>query len=84
MLRCPLIPGFNDHDDHLRNIAALASEISSVMRIDIEPYHPLGASKAERIGRTYALPELSFPSDAAVAEWIRKIQAGTNKPVRRA
>lgn len=42
ILRCPVIPGFHDREDHLFAIAALAEKLSGVRRIDIEPYHPPG------------------------------------------
>lgn len=41
VLRCPIIPGFNDRKEHFTAIALLAESLSSVQRIDIEPYHPL-------------------------------------------
>ena len=50
----------------------------------MEPYHPLGKSKAESLGRDYPLKDLTFPEDSTVEGWIAAIQAGTDKPVRRA
>ena len=49
-LRCPLIPGLNDSEDDLRAIAELANSLSNVQGIDVEPYHPLGVSKAAQLG----------------------------------
>ena len=42
VLRCPLVPGYNDRQEHLKAIAALANKYSGIIRIDVEPYHPLG------------------------------------------
>ncbi len=52
-LRCPLIPGLNDSKKELSGIADLANSLKNVQSIDIEPYHPLGVSKAERLGEKY-------------------------------
>ena len=51
ILRCPLVPGVNDDETHLRHIAELANTLKSVRRIDLEPYHPLGENKSGRLGR---------------------------------
>jgi glycyl-radical enzyme activating protein len=49
VLRCPLIPGFNDRAEHFRAVAGLANELECVLRVEVEPYHPLGESKAARL-----------------------------------
>ena len=49
-LRCPLIPGLNDAENDLRAIAELANSLPNVQGIDVEPYHPLGVSKAAQLG----------------------------------
>jgi len=84
ILRCPIIPGMNDRAEHFAFIAALAEELDGVTRVDVEPYHPLGKSKAESLGQTYPLGDLSFPPDEAIAAWIAAISAGTKKPVQKA
>ena len=82
VLRCPIIPGYNDRTDHLLGIAALAEKYESVSGIDVEPYHPLGESKSEKLGEEYALSGMSFAEKSQVAEWIRIISENTKKPVR--
>jgi len=84
VLRCPIIPGFNDRKEHLEFIGALAEELEHVIKVDVEPYHPLGKSKCEAIGKKYPLEELTFPADETVKEWISLISAGTTKPVQKA
>ncbi|MDR3147537.1 MAG: glycyl-radical enzyme activating protein, partial [Treponema sp.] len=51
ILRCPVIPGCNDREDHFRGIGAIAGRLGNIRGIEIEPYHPLGISKAEAIGK---------------------------------
>lgn len=84
VLRCPVIPGLNDRKEHLAGIAALAEELSGVTRVDVEPYHPLGQSKSEALGRDYPLSHLSFPEEQTVQHWIDTIAAGTSKTVKKA
>ena len=82
VLRCPVIPGLNDREDHFDGIARLADSLENVLRIDVEPYHPLGKSKCENLGREYPLADLSFPDKAVVKDWIGRIAARTRVPVQ--
>ena len=68
VLRCPLVPGVNDSDEALAHIAALAEKTPGVLRVDIEPYHPMGEDKNRRLGRTgyFRAP---FATDADKARW---------------
>ena len=84
ILRCPIIPGCNDRAEHFAGIARTAQANPGVTEVHVEPYHPLGKSKAESLGRDYPLKDLTFPEDSTVEGWIAAIQAGTDKPVRRA
>ncbi len=84
ILRCPIIPGCNDREDHLLAIAALAEELDGVQRVDVEPYHPLGQSKSEGIGEEYLLADLGMTDAEKTAEWISVISSATTKPVRKA
>ena len=80
-LRCPLVPGINDSDAELAGIAALANELAGVEEIDVEPYHPLGVSKAARMGHgeVFAAP---LPPPDYGRERVGKIAALTSKPVK--
>ena len=50
ILRCPLIAGVNLEQAHFEAIAGLAGELKNLLRIDLEPYHPLGLSKRRSLG----------------------------------
>lgn len=84
VLRCPVIPGYNDRAEHFAAIAALANSLANVQRIDVEPYHPLGSSKSAAIGESYALEGLGFPEQEIVDGWMAAIAAGTSVPVKKA
>ena len=84
VLRCPIIPGYNDRTEHLKAIGALAEELEHVLKVDVEPYHPLGKSKSEGLGKAYPLADLTFPEEDTVSGWIDCIASVTSKPVGKA
>lgn len=84
VLRCPIIPTLNDRKEHFSGIASLANSLKNVKEINIEPYHPLGASKAERLDKEYPLSELTFPENETVEQWISFISSLTDVPVKKA
>ncbi|MBQ9692189.1 MAG: glycyl-radical enzyme activating protein [Clostridia bacterium] len=84
ILRCPLIPGYNARREHLEAIGELAQALDGVLQVEVEPYHPLGASKSEDIGKEYPLPDISFQKDETVKEWIEIISSKTTKTVKKA
>lgn len=78
-LSCPLIPGVNDSDAELRGIGTLAESLTQVKKIEIKPYHPLGVSKAHRLGlNTFEAP---FPTNKQIASWVAIISESTKIPV---
>lgn len=83
VLRCPVIPGCNDREEHFKAIGGLAEELSGVERVDVEPYHPLGMSKAESLGREYLAKDIASPSDGDVRRWVEIISSVTSKKVVR-
>lgn len=84
ILRCPIIPGFNDREEHFEKIAALAEKFDCIQRVQIEPYHSFGADKYRRLGRTYSLGEIKNPEKEQVELWVARIQGKTKKTVERA
>jgi len=82
ILRCPLIPGYNVRDDHFEGIAAIANSLENVLRVELEPYHPLGASKARSIGREYRVESEDFPAPEKSREWLEKLSGMIRIPVR--
>ena len=50
ILRCPIIPGFNQKDEHIDGIAKTALEHPCVKEVHLEPFHRLGKTKAVKLG----------------------------------
>lgn len=82
VLRCPIIPTLNDRPNHFLAIAETANKLANIIEVNIMPYHPMGASKAARVGRKYALADIGFTTDDMKLEWIKAIQADTNTLVK--
>lgn len=82
ILRCPLIPGMNDSQPELAGIGELAENLPAVSEVQVEPYHPLGQSKALRLGLSdyYAAP---FATQEFTLACIAAIQRHTGKSVRK-
>jgi pyruvate formate lyase activating enzyme len=51
ILRCPLIPGLNVRDSHADGIAVIANSLANLLEVNLMPYHPLGESKSEHLGK---------------------------------
>lgn len=82
ILRCPIVPGLNARDDHFAGIAALANRFDNIREIHLMPYHPLGKSKSERIGKTAPLDEAAFPEAGMIDAGVTTVAALTRIPVR--
>jgi len=72
--RVPLIPGFNDSADLLRDIVALA-EKAGVERVSLLPYHRLSVSKYTGLGKKYPLEDLEEIQEERLLELKRIIQS---------
>jgi pyruvate formate lyase activating enzyme len=80
MVRLPLIPGFNDDDANLRALGSFLRE-TGLNRVEIMPYHTLGLSKYQALGKKYALDSETNPR---VPEALDRLSAfGLNVEVHR-
>lgn len=82
ILRCPIIPGFNDRDGHFAAIGKTADSLENIERVEIEPYHSLGVGKYAALDRAYA--EISAQTDKTSEEWLKAIASYTKKEVIKA
>lgn len=82
VLRCPIIPGLNDRADHFEAIGRLASQYPHVKAVHILPYHPLGTSKSQRLGKAVAL-DIKRPAEEHVRAWVEAVTRATSVPVLR-
>ncbi len=70
-IRHVLVPGITDAEEDLTNLAAFIGTLKTVEKIEVLPYHTLGAFKWENLGIPYALPGVKTPT----AEEVKRAEA---------
>lgn len=75
VLRCPLIPGVNDTDEHLEAIAGLMGRYPSISGLELLPYHRMGETKRQQLGQAESLPGVQPPGEDAKRRWMEKLQS---------
>lgn len=75
-LRVPLITSYNDHEDNLVGLTALALELTRIEGVELMPFHKLGLSKHGRLG-TQNLMQGDIPTEerARLAHWKAHLAA---------
>lgn len=73
-IRQVLVPGLTDDEDALRRTREFIDTLSNVEKIEVLPYHSLGAYKWEKLGIPYRLEGVNPPSKESIekAEQILK------------
>jgi pyruvate formate lyase activating enzyme len=66
-IRIPVIPGFNNTRENMEETAAFLKKLTWVRRLDLLPYHQLGASKYEGLGMNFGYKDLSPPDKGEMA-----------------
>ena len=63
VIRVPVIPGFNDTEAEILDIANFAASLPGVNEIHLLPYHRLGQDKYRWLSRNYTLDGIKPPTD---------------------
>ena len=66
-LRFVLVPGLTDGAANIGGVAAFAASLGVVERVDVLPFHKLGAAKWENLGKPFPLAGTPEPTAAEVA-----------------
>jgi len=63
-VRIPVIPGYNDDDDHMERLREFLSENRSahLKKINLLPFHKVGQSKYRKLGIPYKMSGIQPPS----------------------
>ena len=61
-IRHVLVPGITDSDDFLRRTRAFIETLRNVQRIEVLPYHSMGAYKWDKLGLDYTLKDIQPPT----------------------
>ncbi|MER6248505.1 pyruvate formate-lyase-activating protein [Streptomyces sp. BK205] len=65
-IRYVLVPGWTDDPEGVAGLAAFLAELGSVDRVDILPFHKLGAAKYEALGIPFPLRDTPSPTRESV------------------
>lgn len=82
ILRCPIIPGVNDVEEHLYKVARLARSLKNVEAVEILPFHKLAVEKYKRLGREYSFAKVEPPLEEQVKGWVATLRNQGVKEVR--
>lgn len=82
ILRCPIIPGINDTDQHFNAICALDKKYPDLEGIELLPYHTMGNSKRISIGINETLIDLKTTPPGVPDRWLEKLKkSGCEKAI---
>ena len=62
-IRIPVIPGFNDTIEEIKDIAAFTNILGNVKRLHLLPYHRLGQDKYAGLNRPYLMGDVKPPTN---------------------
>ncbi len=65
-IRYVLVPGWTDDPEGVAGLAEFLAELGCVDRVDILPFHKLGASKNEALGVPFPLHDTPSPTRESV------------------
>lgn len=70
-IRVPVIPGFNDSEKEISDIARFAKSLKNVKHMHILPYHRLGTDKYTGLNRQYLLGDIEPPTMDKMQELLK-------------
>ena len=72
-IRFVLVPGLTDSEENIQNVADIVARWKgTVERVEVLPFHNMGADKWDKIGLDYELKDVAPPSAESV-EHAREI-----------
>lgn len=83
IIRCPVIPGMNDREEHFQALGVLAASLKNVEGINLMAYHPYGSSKSERLGKVYTVDCDEAAGADDVERWIKLLADASGMDVSR-
>lgn len=74
ILRCPVIPGINTNTEHYEAIGELTKRFKNIKKVNIMPYHAIGVSKYEKIGKKspFSAQTMNYADANDIGNQIRK------------
>ena len=69
ILRLPMVPGWNDREQHLKRAREIADSLHNCVGIEVMPYHAMGSYKYRQLGREYRCTDVQEPDRETVVQW---------------
>lgn len=69
LLRAPVIPGWNDREEHLQAVRELKRSLRNGIGAQVMPYHGFGAYKYGKLRRDYPCSGVAEPDAETIAYW---------------
>ena len=77
IIRVPVIPGFNETEEEILDIARFADSRPGVKQIHLLPYHSFGRGKYEGLDREYPMGEAVPPSNEKMQQFKERVERNT-------
>ena len=74
VIRIPLVPGLNDDEEAIRQMAEFIAALPNRHPIELLPYHHIAIDKYLRLGKTYRLFEVRRPDTGRMEEIAQQLQ----------
>lgn len=81
ILRCPVIPDVNVTQKHFDDLAKLVNGMKNVREVHLQPYHPLGISKANQLSKEQKYQNAVFLQRSEVLPFAERLQEKIHVPV---
>ena len=75
-IRQVLVPGWTDDPEDLKKERAFLNGLSNVQKVEVLPYHTMGAWKWKMLGIPYPLEGVKSPTEQQVREAEKILGAG--------
>lgn len=74
-IRYVVVPGWTDDEDSVRQLGEFTQNMQNVERIELLPYHSMGAYKWETVGDAYSLEDVEPPTRASLDHIQEKLSS---------
>jgi len=75
ILRCPIIPGVNDSENHFNGIKSLYFNYPNLAGIELMAYHNIGNDKAMQAGMKNILMNIDTADNKLKASWLNSFKS---------
>ena len=75
-IRHVLVPGITDNDEYLERTRSFIDTLHNVKKVEVLPYHSLGADKWRKLGLTYPLKDTNSPTEERIRNARRILTGG--------